>query len=216
MLPIPLRDNIPALLRAKLDESQSGTDLIDQLEEYVLEWSEETFNLVYLKTPERCPASFLDELGNYVNAGITNLDEERTKRQKIRSAVKGHKLRGTWEADVKPKVDAIAGGDSQIFTPSNQADWIMLGAETSDPDVYWATMGMDGVDDDLGIDLVGSFEELVIAGNIAIDVDNASLTSDELDNIVATLELDILPAYYRINIGYVDGGGNFVSYVIIG
>ena len=216
LLPTPFEDFVPKMLRQILDESQDGQALVDKMNEYIDNWSKDILEMQFLKMSERCPSDFLDVLGNYINAGIKEFDSETIKRIKIATAVQGHKKRGTWNSDAKIKIDVIAGGDSQIIRAIDSADWILLAGESDDPDNYWATLGVDGIDDNLGIDLSGDFTEITEAGNIYIDTDNDSLTSDQIDQIVIELQDDIVPAYMRIYLGYVDGTGSFVLYTTIG
>jgi len=213
MLPYPVSDHVPKILRDVLSSSPDGQALVDKLDEYILEWSDEILEMQYFKLPERCPAKLLNELGYMVGANILSDDSERTKRIKIYSAIAGHKLRGSWTQDAKKKIDAIALGDSQIFSPTTTADWVLLGGESSEPDNYWSSMGVDGIDDLLGIDLLGGFDEATEPGNIYIDVDNDSLTAAEVDKLVLELEEDVVPSYFRVVLGYLDGGGNFIEYV---
>ena len=79
---------------------------------------------------------------------------------------------------------------------------------------YWAALGADGIDDDLGISLIGSGLEIEVAGNIYIDVDNAVLTAGEQEQIRVAM-LDIVPAYMKVHFGYLDGTGTFIEYFLM-
>jgi hypothetical protein len=211
-LPIPFKRYIPRLY---WDDPNSDI-LADKADAHLEEWKLDICRLSWLYQPERCPSELLNELGAWMNAGIAPGDSDDSKRKKILTAVQGHKRRGSWTQDVKPKIDTVAGGDSSLLSsPSNNGDWILLGGTEYPETYYWATMAGDGTDDSLGLVLIGSALELGVAGNIYIDVDNASLTPAEVAEIVFTLELDIVPAYYKVHIGYIDGGGAFVEYALI-
>jgi hypothetical protein len=216
MLPLPIENNIPKILKDSLSESEDGQALIDFLNNFIQELNQEILEMYFFKMPERIPNTLLNELGYMLNAGIKSFDSERTKRKKIATAVRSHIYRGTWNNDVKQRVDAIAGGDSQIFTSTNSAAFLNRGALSSEPDNYWASLGTNGIDDNLGILNLGSFFESDIPGNIYIDVDNDSLTSDKVDQLVIDLKDDVLPAYMRIFLGYLDGAGQFQTYSILG
>ena len=140
---------------------------------------------------------------------------ERQRRQAITNAVRDQKNRGLWEANIKIIIDTIAGGDAQIIESGETADWILGGdGGTIPPDSYYATLGIDGIDDRLGIDLLGEGNEIEIIGNIYIDVDNSALTQEQIDEMVAEITNDIIPAYFIVNLGYISAG-TFVSYTTI-
>jgi len=208
MLPQSFEKYIPRFFRR-------DTKLIafsDKIDEILDSIRYDTVGLNDIIDPVKCPAIILDELGYFLNAGIQAQDSEDQKRLKIATAIQGHKKRGTFKFDAKPKIDAIAGGDSQIIKGISGDDWILVGDGLTPSSYYWASLGCDDIDADLGIALVGSGDEIVIAGNIYIDVDNNSLTANQIDQIRLELETDIVPAYMRIFIGYIDGTGNFIIY----
>lgn len=137
----------------------------------ILEWTQDVCGIGSFFDPARCPEEFLGELGYMLNAGLADDDSETIARQKIATAVQGHKRRGSWAFDAKTKVDAIAGGDSSLT------------------------------------DQGGS------AGQIYIDVDNDSLTQDQIDKIVQSLT-DVVPSYYEVYIGHTAGG--WTQYAVMG
>jgi hypothetical protein len=167
------------------------------------------------KDPVQCPASYLVEIGNLLNAGILSQDSETIRRNKISIAIATHKKRGQWAGDAKLKIDAITGYDARILASVDSDDWILLG-DSDDPDYYWATMGADGIDNNLGLALVGEGTEIYIAGNIYIDchygVHTPVLTAAQIAHIVLEIQYDVIPAYFIINLGYIDTGGSFVIY----
>lgn len=219
MLPIPFEDYVPQLLRENIDNK--GQAFVDKVTSITEDIRDETLEVYYInKVVERVPETFLDELGYFLNAGLKNTDSDMTKRNKIVNAIQGHKNRGTWEGDAKPKIDAITGYSARIFkeTTANSDDSIEMGQTSDeDPTFYWSTeQGNDGSDSLLGTWEVGDFTEYVIAGNIYIDchqgITTAVLTSDQIDQIVNELEFDIAPAYMIIYLGYVDATGTFIIY----
>ena len=171
MLPIPYRNNIPKLLQKTLDSDAGGTAYVNKVDSLLAEWRDETKSIAYLKSPERCPSSLLDELGYYVAAGILKFDSESVKRKKIYEAIERHKRRGSWTNDAKPTIDAITGQSTSLIKDYYTGDWILWGDEADDLDNYTATMGEDGIDDNLGLDLVGGYDECCLAGVICMDID---------------------------------------------
>lgn len=217
MLPLPVRQFISKVLTQR--ESAATTSLISKMQEHLLEWKQEALDLRYVTNPVRVNSNFIEELGALVAAPIRPGDSERVKRQKTVTAVANHKLFGTWEFQAKGRIDAITGQDSDIVSAGDTSDWILLGNEASDPDRYWATLGIDGIDDDLGIDLIGAFDEVVIAGNIYIDlhpgINTPILSASIIEELVSDIsdpDTGFAPAYYVLYLGYFDATGTFVVY----
>jgi len=209
-LPIPFIDFIPKVYK---DNSKDSTiALTNKVDTHLTEWLNDIIQLAWLRDPFKINVLFLETLGNMLNAGLVSTDTEAQKRNKIALAVQGHKLRGSFELDAKPKIDAIAGGDSQISRSFDKDDWILVGDGLTPTAFYWAALGVDGLDDELGISLIGEGTEIEVGGNIYIDVDNSGLSTAEVDQIVLELSLDIVPAYFIVNIGYLDGTGAFIIY----
>lgn len=224
MLPRPFERYIPEFFirDGKLTALSSKTDT------HLDEWTEDVFCLEKIIDPVMMPEYLLDDVGTYLNAGLLNTDTERIKRQKIWNAVKNHRFRGTWVFDVKPTIDIIIGGDSQIFGSADNSDFILLGQEEGDPDFFWGTMGIDGINDELGIDLVGDGTELTATGIILIDIDLPTGTTDnknttdgqeknttdaqvkavvtfDISNLIFALE-DKIPTYLRVILGTIIAG----------
>lgn len=212
MLPTPFDNYAPSFFErdAKLNA------FCDKHDEILTSLKNETLGLNDIIDPVKCPAVILPYLGQFLNAGLFDQDSDKQKRIKIATAIQSHKKRGSFNFDAKPKIDAIAGGDSAIVKSFSGDDWILVGDGETPTAYYWSTMGYDGIDTDYGLSLIGEGDEVEIAGNIYIDVDNNSLTADEIDQIVLELETDIAPAYFQVFIGYIDVGGNFVVYAKIG
>lgn len=217
LLGIPFDEFMPELLKRNI--STAGQALIDWIDTDYEALEEEILEMYWFKLPERCPAIFLNELGNMLNANIKFGDTERQKRRKIKNAIATHKIRGSWTNDVKIRIDNITGYSAALYAVAieDSDDAILLGYETTDPTAYWSTMqGDNGADDLLGMWMVGDFTEVVIPGNVYIDchegVNVSTLTAAEIAQIVAEIELDVCPAYMVIYLGYVNVSDEFVVY----
>lgn len=212
MLPLPFEKYIPKFFK----RDKKLIAFADKMDELINSFKTDTLGINDIIDPVKCPSILLDELGYFLNAGIKPFDNESQKRLKIATAIQAHKKRGSFKYDAKPKIDAIAGGDSQILTARIGDDWILVGDTlTENSNNYWASMGIDGIDDNLGISMIGEGTEIEIAGNIYINVDSSSLTTDQINQIIDELKDDIAPAYYKIFIGYLDLSNNFILYTII-
>ncbi len=214
MLPIPFIKFIPSAYRERGQTEM--TALCDKADTHIELWRDDAINLKCLLDVECCPAIFLNQLGNYVNAGIRQEDSETTKRQKIYTAIQSHKARGSWVYHVKPVIDAITGYSAALVRATDEGDWILVDdGVVLDPSSYWAVMGHDGTID-MGLSIIGDFTEVEVAGNIYIDchdgVHTAVLTAAQIAKIVFEISLDIIPAYMRIYIGYIDATGAFIFY----
>lgn len=211
MLPIPFEKFIPSYFKRD-DKLIAFADKMDSILE---DLKSDTLGLNNLIDPFKIPAALIVNLGYYLNAGIQDTDDEDTRRKKVAQAVAGHKRRGSFNLDAKPKIDQIAGGDSQIFRAIDQDDWILVGDGLTPAAYYWAALGCDGIDDGLGISLIGEGIEIEVAGNVYIDVDNSALTAGEQEQIRVDM-LDICPAYYKVHFGYINVSGQFIEYYTIG
>jgi hypothetical protein len=215
LLPIPFIDHIP---RAYTREANAAiTQMCDLADDHIEAWFEDAKNIPHLLDVERCPARFLNRLGNLLNAGIINSDSETMKRRKIYAAIRTHKIRGSWENDAKNRIMAVISYTPVIIRSYDTDDWILCGDGFVDSDDnYWATLGDDGEDDSLGMYLTGDGEEIVETGNIYIDlhegVHTEVLTAAQVAEIVEQLASDVVPAYLKIHLGYIDGSGAFIHY----
>jgi hypothetical protein len=217
MIPIPVEDVLPKLLRKALSEDSSGQAFVDWWNDNYQELVNEILELYYLKLPERIPSMLLDILGEMLSAGILQGDSDFTKRYKILKAVQTHKIRGSWTNDAKNRIDSITGYSAVIFSAGDNDDCIEMSQQASDPDFYWSTeSGYDGSDDELGTWEVGDFTEYAISGIIYINCHEgiyvSALTADEIAQIVLNLATDIAPAYMKIYLGYVNSAGQFIKY----
>lgn len=255
MLPVPFEKFIPSFFT----RDKKLIAMADKIDSNLNDWKTNVTDLNKIIDPPRIQEILLNDIGNYLSAGILDTDSSRTKREKIRGAVAAHKKRGLWEEDAKPRIDSIAGGDSQIAKATESADWILFGNEEDDIDNHWGTLGTEETDTSefvfdsttdfilveasdtsfngtlgtdnigeygadlmgsqagamgdtqLGLDLIGAGDEIEIAGNIYIDVDNSILTFNEVEEIKLSL-IDVVPAYYMVFLGYFNNAGQFIIY----
>lgn len=198
MLPQPFINYIPKFFR----RDTKLLSLANKADEHLDQWREDVLNLNTIIDPLRMPSNILDDVGDYLSAGILNIDTDRIKRQKIWNAIESHRLRGTFQFDVKPTLDIITGFSSSIFSSADSSDFIVLGGEASDPDIFWATIGIDSVDTQLGIDMVGSGDEAVLTGVILINLGGLYNDIDRIREAV----IDKIPGYLQVVFGYVDTG----------
>lgn len=213
MLPIPTIDYIPKIFKDRADaETLAFTNKMDSS---IAEWFLDVNNLSQLLDTDRCPEVFLGYLGNMLNAGIQTSDSERTKRQKVYSAIQTHKRRGSWVAHAKLVIDAITGYNSVRYVLTDEDDWILTGDGDVELTTSWAILGGDGTAP-YGMALVGDGTEVEVWGNIYIDlhygVHTAVLTSDQITQIINDIATDIVPAYVRVYLGFVPVGGGFETY----
>ncbi len=212
MLPIPFLKYIPKLFRGDAVMQSLATKVDTNLNA----WKKDVIDINRLQRVDEAPSAFVVQLGYLLNANIQPFDSDLQRRKKTRDAISTHKIRGTWIADVKIRIDNITGLDAVIFRSFDGDDWILTGDGLTPPAFYWASMGADGIDDRLGIALIGEGTEVEVAGNIYINVHDginvATLTSDQVTQIVQEIEDDVVPAYYRVNIGYIDVTGAFIIY----
>lgn len=205
-LPIPADRYIPAIY----PRDALLTALADKMDEHIEGWRDDVIQLEWLHQPERCPSALLGELGYWLAAGLDSNDTDRQKREKIAAAVQGHKRRGSWADDAKPKVDAVAGGDAVLFPGTRTGLWVATGDGALELIDKWSSVGGDGVDTTLGLAPLGNGDEAEEAGVVYIDVDNATLTAAQQAEIIEELQ-DIVPAYFIVVIGYVSAGA-FIEY----
>lgn len=204
------------------DNPDAGyTALVAKLNAAFLAWNIELINLYYLKLPERCPATLLDELGDMVSAGLYQYDSERTKRSKIAIAVQSHKIRGTWTASVKPYIDSTTGYDARLINGQTYKKALNIWVEcdgSNDVGTSWAPNGSGDVAGYLGLkeSVAGGASSLEIAGIVYIDlhygVYTAVLSAETIAKLVNDLSTDVVPAYCQCNLSYINTSGNVTVY----
>lgn len=212
MLPLPFLKYIP-----KLFQSDSKTvNLATKVDTHLTTWRKDIIDIRRLVRSDECPAKYLIELDFLLSAGIKDLDSELTRRKKIRDAIETHKNLGLWKTDVKIKLDNITGYSAALIKAIGTDDWILVGDGTTPSTSYWATMGADGIDDDLGLALLGEGTEIEVQGNIYVDmhegINTGVLTQAQIDQAVNEIKDDSVPAYFIVYLGYLDVSGIFVQY----
>lgn len=202
MLPTPFVNYIPKYF----NRDAALVALATKIDEHLALWRADALDLNTIIDPVRMPVAILDDVGEYLSAGIVNQDSERIKRQKIWDAISSHRLRGTWQFDVKLVVDRIAGGDAQLVSSLTDAYWVLTDGTTVN---NWSAFGFQSLQGFDGIILTGGGDEEIFPGNVRIDVDNATLTPAEVEQIKA--EILESAGYLRIILGYLVAG-EFVEY----
>ena len=212
MFPQPFLDFIPQFIRD--DPTADFQPFVDYMDQYLTALISDIRKVDQIYNAAAAMSNVVvDELGYFLAAGLLPIDSDREKREKVQTAVQGHKQRGTWLFDAKPKIDIIAGGDSSIFKQAlvTDDDSIVMGGEATEPDSYWSVFGTDGIDANGGIFVVGDGTEVILAGNIYVDTDNAFLTQTDVAQLREAF-VDLQPVYYQVFFGYVIGG-IFFKYV---
>ena len=211
MIPEDIDDYIPKFYKrdTKLNAFTA------KLNSILTDLKSDTLGIQTLIDSMRIPAALIKELGYMLNAGIQDQDSEYDRRYKVVNAVAAHKRRGSFNLDAKPKIDLICLGDSVIIRSFDKDDWILVGDGLTPAAYYWAAMGCDGIDGDLGISLIGEGTEIEIWGNIYIDVDNNALSAADQTKLELEMQ-DIVPAYFYVHFGYVNALGQFIEYFVMG
>jgi len=220
LLPMPFADFMPQIL--KNDSNPIGTIYTNKLDSMYGQLEGEIIEMQYFKTAWRCKSDFLDELGYFLAADLKNGDSELTKRKKISNAIMTHTKRSLWDS-TKAILDAITGYDARIIsnTLATSDDSIEMGY-TSDETLngsaasYMSTEGTNGTDANLGTWEVGAGSEIVIPGNIYINlhygITTAILSAAQITQIKDAITLDIVAAYFIVYLGYLDGTSSFILY----
>jgi len=196
---------IPSAYSKQEPQNPAYAQLVSVIDAMIAAVNLDIIDLKNIYDPLRCKAAELEAFGDMVAADLFTHNTEIQKRVKIATAIQRHKLRSTWEDDAKIIIDNIVGADSEIITNVGGDDWILCEGDVLTPaGHYWSTMGCDGVDDALGLALIGSGDEIEQAGNVYADVDSATLTAADISILRIELK-DIVPAYLRIFLGYVTG-----------
>lgn len=204
MIDWKLEDKVPEALKpVEIGTAQKA--MTDKADQNIADWISDIKRIDLFKDPIRCPVAFIEELNALVDSGITNSDTERQKRRKLVIAIQGHKKRGLFEDDVKIRIDNITGFSSSIFSNINAVeDWILLG-DQFDPDNEWGAIGGDNTDP-LGFFLSGDGTEGELSGIVQIDLGSASITPEQIEKITERTKIDLIPAYFIIQLGHIVSG----------
>jgi len=159
----------------------------------------------------QAPASVLDELGYMVGAGITQGDSDSQKRKKIWGAVPSQKSRGQWIASAKPIIDIITGYSASLFSGYDDFWPVRLGGDIAYGYDKWANRGSGAVAAYVGMVRTGDGDEPIVGGNVYIDLGNGAISAAVIQQVKDAIATDIVPAYYRVVLGYISSG-SFVEY----
>lgn len=213
LIPKPIINFFPKLFR---DDTKAQA-LANLMDTELVSWFSDILNIKALSRPEEIPANLISELDFLLSANGQTGDSEAQRRIKVQTAVSRHKHRATWVYDAKPSIDLITGFDSRIWGGQFSDDWIMTGDGVTEYSTnYWGSMGCDGLDDKLGLGLIGDGTEWEVSGNIYINLHygytTAQLSAGQIATIVAQIKDEICPAYMRVLLGYVNASGGFTVY----
>ena len=213
MIPNPLLKFFPKLYQ----NDSKAASLASKMDSIFASIKSDILGLKRLNRADECPGQFLSELDYALQANVQKGDTELQKRKKISNAIATQKKRGTWQNDAKIRIDNITGYSSDIYKASTSDDWILCGDGMIENDQnYYASLGVDGIDNNLGISLIGDGTEIEIQGNIYINLHigiyTAVLSAAQILQIVNEIATDIVPAYFRVYLGYADITGAFNLY----
>lgn len=210
MLPVPSVDyflplyykNDPdpavAAFTAKLDEIFNGikSDMVSELR---------------LHDITHMPSQFLPVAAAWLNATFVTGDSDQTKRKKIANAVPARNQAGLWTPSVKPELDAVTGASAVLYSDVTDDWWVWEeGNEATVTATAWDTFG-EGDDAALpGMILAEADVESINPANVYIDLGTATLTADQVTEIVALMQ-QFTPAYFRVYLGYTTAG-SFTEY----
>jgi phage tail-like protein len=213
MLPYPFENFIPKLFKENLTDS--GQALCDKMDEYMETAKSDILTILTLNDIDTCPEKFLNILGYTVCAPINSGDSERTKRKKIYTAIESHKTRGSWQLHAKNIIDSITGYSAEISQGYDTDDWILCGDGVLELDTDWSILAA-GDASPYGFAFVGYGTEIEIQGNIYINchygIYTAVLTAAQIVEIIYNIETDVVPAYCRVYLGYINTSGQFIIY----
>lgn len=209
MIPIPFIKFIPKIFQ----DDPLAIAMADKIDEHLQEWKDDVLSIRRFNRPDECPSSMIEELGTLLSAGLKSSDSDYQKRKKVATAIESHKNRGTFDFDVKLKIDAITGYSpgARLVDIYETSRWVLVDDLTEAVANYYASLGKDGVDSDLGILLEGDSGK----GHVYIDchegVTTAVLTADDIESIKLDLE-DSVPVYFYVYLGYINSSGLFTTY----
>lgn len=224
LLPYPSAYYIPRIYG---DNADAGyTALTAKMDAHLLAVRAEVIELYYLKTSYRCPSGLLSELGDMLAAGLNVYETERQKRVKITYAVATHKNRGLWEEQVKPLFDSLAsvdnpGNDARLINSASLKKILNIWVECDGVNNVGTAWSPEGLGDDpayMGLAEVtpGGSYGIGIPGTIYVDchygVHTAVLTADTIARLVDWFTSDVIPAYMKGYLAYIDASGFVTVY----
>lgn len=210
MLPYPFEKYIPKIFTRTADLLA----LAAKVDKWLVQWKKDVLGFETFADPVRAPAVILDETGYHLAAGIKGFDDDDTKRKKIANAISTHRKLGRWTVDIKIRIDAITGLNTLLYSNEGGDQFIFCDGGATPPQsaFYWAALGVDGLDNNLGPVL----DDGTLFGNpghVYIDF-TAAIPSGQLDDVKAIFEDDFIPAYLVIHLGYASGI-NFIEQAVI-
>jgi len=196
MLPVPFIDSMP-----KEITTEGGDDLLafcGAIDDVIDDSIVEVEGLGGVRDVASASVSMLGPLGDMYYARIKNLDSESVKRGKIAMAIEEHKDNALW-ATVKVIIDLVTGSNAVLYSSL---------IETWPVRIQNAVDFADGREWSLRGDIIrtGSGVEIIIPGNVYIDVGTSALTPAQIVQLVEELTDDRVPAYYRVVLGYTTAG----------
>ena len=209
MFPRPFLDFLPRIYRENPEAATIA--LANLVDAYLNETERELLEFCNIHNLARTPSLVLEEIGYQLNADLQPGDSDRLRRQKTSTAVQGHRRRGTWDQDAKPKIDAIVGGDSQLVNvdmSTDDDDIVVVGRRVGEDtaDNFWGVFGVGRVaNETFGVASILTGTENNIDGVVWIDIDNTTITQDIVDDIEFALR-DVVPAYFVVIYGITIGG----------
>ena len=174
----------------------------------------EVEGMLAIHRPEQASAAVLQELAYMVGANVVLGDSEDVVRKKIFAAIDQQKHKGLWVEDAKPKIDLITGLSSSLFSGTN--DWWPVRIGNGPGMSYqnkWSVRGAGDITAYMGIIRTGDGDEAIIPGNVYIDLGGTAVSppASAIAAVVAMLSPDVVPVYYKIQLGYVVAGA-FTTY----
>lgn len=203
VIPVPSLDNFPKVYR---DNPDTGVlALSAKIDTLVTRWNLKIGDMMFLESPDRCPAQFVRELGELVSAGIYQEDTETQAREKVSRAIASHKVRGSWLYNAKLVIDIITGYSSSIYEKlGNSGQWVWyVDSGRLDRSYKWAIFD-GGNATSFGLTFIGGYDEVELAGLVYIDLGSSTIPYATIEQIKRNLS-DVVPAYFIIKLGYTTG-----------
>lgn len=187
--------------------TRAGTALINKVQYYFDLVQADTNSINDLTDPMRCPAKYLDYLGNDLHAEIGSSDTTRIKRLKCLNAINKAKNKSLWDLDLKLRIEAILGYPVFLFSEASSAtldDAIYWGGQDA-RDTSWSTFSDIGAGELFVGGIAGiPYTENFLPGFICIDVVTTQ-TAPTLDKIKLAINQNGGYVGHRIFIGYLTG-----------
>ena len=228
LLPYPSWESFPDIF--KVTDNPDLKDLSIEIDKLLEFYCQEIFGLGNLKSIEKCPDFFLIQLGALTGVSFAHGDSETDKRRRIRNSIKNIWDSGIWEGDndsyIRDTINNITDWDATIvgrtdvtnlwienpvyLTPTQQQELDQLdytNIEVSPGN----NQGMLGLWQFYTLSAQGQ------SGMVLIDLgapDIALITPDLIKEIQR--QLDLMPAFFEVWIGYVDEGSVFIKLAQIG